>query len=198
MIFLTSDTHFNHANIIKYCKRPFASAEEMDETIIERWNKLVHPMDTVYHLGDFALVDHKVYETDKQQIEYIKNIVRRLNGSIRIIFGSHDKETIKAKHLFQEYYHKGTVLEISATSVPIFLSHCAMLTWERRCYGALHFFGHSHSGPSKKMLCQQNSCDVGVDAWDFYPVELSEAMKRARSEEGKLTVIDQFDNISEQ
>ena len=46
-VFFTSDTHFNHANIIKYCKRPFASVEEMNGEMISRWNKVVRPRDTV-------------------------------------------------------------------------------------------------------------------------------------------------------
>ena len=56
-VWVTSDTHFNHANIIKYCNRPFSSVEEMNETIIANWNKVVSEDDMVYHLGDFALGD---------------------------------------------------------------------------------------------------------------------------------------------
>jgi calcineurin-like phosphoesterase family protein len=54
-VFFTSDTHFNHANIISYCSRPFSSADEMNREIIARWNAVVGPEDTVYHLGDFAM-----------------------------------------------------------------------------------------------------------------------------------------------
>jgi calcineurin-like phosphoesterase family protein len=53
-VFFTSDTHFGHANIIKYCGRPFASVEEMNRELIARWNAVVGPRDTVYHLGDRA------------------------------------------------------------------------------------------------------------------------------------------------
>jgi calcineurin-like phosphoesterase family protein len=55
-IFFTSDTHFNHKNIIKLCNRPFTSIEEMNEKIIENWNNIVKPEDIVWHLGDFALI----------------------------------------------------------------------------------------------------------------------------------------------
>ena len=51
----TADTHFGHGNVIRYCERPFASVEEMDEVLIENWNYVIRPKDTIYHLGDFTL-----------------------------------------------------------------------------------------------------------------------------------------------
>src|SRR3972149_2927673 len=79
-IFFTSDTHFNHANIIKYCGRPFGSVDEMNREMITRWNAVVDPEDTVYHLGDFAL--GKVSEWPA--------IFRQLNGSKKILIrGNH-------------------------------------------------------------------------------------------------------------
>ena len=86
-IWVTSDTHFNHANIIKYCNRPFSSVEEMNETIIANWNKVVSERDIVYHLGDFALGDKSL----------IPNILRRLNGCIKVIMGNHDNLDIMLK-----------------------------------------------------------------------------------------------------
>ena len=50
-----SDTHFSHTNIIRYTGRPFQSVNEMDERLIENWNALVEPQDTVFFLGDFGL-----------------------------------------------------------------------------------------------------------------------------------------------
>jgi calcineurin-like phosphoesterase family protein len=70
-IFFTSDTHFGHQNIIDFCDRPWRTADEMNEALIERWNRLVGPNDTIYHLGDFAM---------KIRDDEIRAIVRRLNG----------------------------------------------------------------------------------------------------------------------
>jgi calcineurin-like phosphoesterase family protein len=50
----TADTHLGHDNIRIRCKRPFLTIEEMDNTIINNWNKLVNGDDMVYILGDFT------------------------------------------------------------------------------------------------------------------------------------------------
>lgn len=84
-IFAISDTHFSHTNAWEKFKlpngdplRPFTSTEEMDETMVERWNAKVKPGDHVYHLGDCAI--------SKRGLE----IVRRLNGKKRLVRGNHD------------------------------------------------------------------------------------------------------------
>lgn len=83
--FIISDTHFSHASILTFVDsaggkvRPgFASAEEMDEYMVDRWNAVVKPHDKVYHLGDVAM---------KKQFV---SIVNRLNGKKRLIMGNHD------------------------------------------------------------------------------------------------------------
>ena len=55
-VFFTSDTHFYHANIINFCKRPFANVETMNEALIENWNAVVGANDIVFHLGDFCFI----------------------------------------------------------------------------------------------------------------------------------------------
>ena len=55
-VYFTADTHFSHKNILLYENRPYQSIEEMDNDLIEKWNKTVGKNDTVYHLGDFVLV----------------------------------------------------------------------------------------------------------------------------------------------
>lgn len=56
-IFATSDLHFGHAGIIRYCARPFAGVAAMDERLVDLWNETVRPQDTVWVLGDVALGD---------------------------------------------------------------------------------------------------------------------------------------------
>lgn len=69
-IYLIADTHFNHTNIIKYCDRPFNNVKEMNETIINNWNKVIGKDDIVYHLGDLGL----------GSFDELKGIFDRLNG----------------------------------------------------------------------------------------------------------------------
>lgn len=76
-IWFTADHHFGHARIIELAARPFASVEAMDELMIEKWNARVAPGDLVYHVGDFAFVDHIPY-------------LSRLKGQKRLIVGNHD------------------------------------------------------------------------------------------------------------
>ena len=81
MEWVTSDNHFGHSAIIKYCNRPFKDAKHMNNVMIKRWNRVVKPDDTVYHLGDFALC------SKKQKIK----IFNQLNGHKILILGNHDK-----------------------------------------------------------------------------------------------------------
>jgi calcineurin-like phosphoesterase family protein len=78
----TSDTHFSHANIIRYTNRPFTSVDEMNARLIERWNERVAPSDEVWHLGDLALG-----RDITRQIER----TARLNGRRRLVPGNHDR-----------------------------------------------------------------------------------------------------------
>lgn len=83
--FVISDTHFGHTNSWEKFKladgsplRPFTSTEEMDETMIERWNAKVKPGDTVYHLGDVVINQKSLH------------LVSRLNGRKILVRGNHD------------------------------------------------------------------------------------------------------------
>ena len=54
-VYVTSDMHCGHSKIIEYCNRPFASVEEMNETLINNWNKKIPDDGIVFDLGDFAI-----------------------------------------------------------------------------------------------------------------------------------------------
>lgn len=84
----TSDTHFNHANIISSCHRPFNSLEHMNETLIANWNNVVQRNDIVFHLGDFSFGGAAQWA----------KIRSRLNGRIYLIVGNHDKKNLRQSY----------------------------------------------------------------------------------------------------
>ena len=161
-IFFTADNHFGHSNIIRHCARPFASALEMNEVMIERWNSVVKPKDQVYHLGDVSVL----------RPEKTREILDRLNGKIYLIRGNHDKS---AEHKLccdrfewiKDYYFLKLPNNIS-----IALMHYAMRVWNKSHYGSWHLYAHSHGNLKipPELLC----LDVGVDAWDFTPVSFEQ------------------------
>jgi calcineurin-like phosphoesterase family protein len=142
--FFTADTHFGHANIIKYCNRPFASVEEQDETLIANWNRLVKPGDHVFHLGDFCM--------HGDLSEYRK----RLNGKITLIRGNHDKLKAAEETLFEGVHD---LLRVQMCGADFILCHYAMRVWDKSHWNSFHLYGHSHG----HMEPYGKSMDVGVD-----------------------------------
>jgi calcineurin-like phosphoesterase family protein len=162
-VFFTSDTHFGHANIIKYCNRPYKTVDEMDEDLIRSWNSVVGKHDTVYHLGDFSMKPADYY-------------ISRLNGHIHLIIGNHEKEALKVRGRFASVHD---LHSIKHGEQGIILCHYAMRVWNKSHHGYWHLYGHSHGtlpdDPNSKSL------DVGVDCWNFAPVsmeQLTQAMSR--------------------
>lgn len=159
-IWFTSDTHFGHARIIELAPRPFSSVDEMDEIMIENWNKLVKPQDFIYHLGDFAFADHTPY-------------LDRLNGKKTLILGNHDhsNRVKKAKGWDEIVTLKEMYLPCSTFVV---LCHYSMRVWNRSHHGTIHLYGHSHG----TLPGDSQSCDVGVDCWELKPVALEQIKER--------------------
>ena len=94
-IWVTSDTHFGHENIIKSCNRPFSNVEEMNEALIKNWNGVVKDGDTVWHLGDVMM-------GDRGKMPYI---LPRLNGKKYLIPGNHDNYTDDLFRHFAKVVH---------------------------------------------------------------------------------------------
>ena len=101
--FVISDTHFNHNNIINYCKRPFNNVLEMNRRLIENWNNIVTNDDTVFHVGDFGFGSR----------EMLSDILRMLNGKKILIIGNHDIQKVNAniKLGFNDVYKKEFILD---------------------------------------------------------------------------------------
>lgn len=174
MLWFTSDHHFGHANCIKYCNRPFSSIEEMDQALIDRWNEIVGPKDTVWHLGDFTLGTWGIAD------KYLK----QLQGNIQIL-GSlfhHDRRWIpnpgdrlktKTGWLYVRQCVEAIEYDLAGygpENCAIILCHYPFAVWDRKHYGSWHLHGHSHG----KYKGEGKILDVGVDCHNFYPVSLEQ------------------------
>jgi calcineurin-like phosphoesterase family protein len=187
--FFTSDTHFNHANILKYCPgRKYASIDAMNRDFIERWNARVLPWDIVWHLGDFALGSQ----------EDAAAIFKALNGFEKhLILGNHDRTatqmramgwTSVAKGLTTPWRPDGMVLRLAhhpqtcerldAMGVELQLCGHVHQSWSRaNTRTAVDKMGRSYvkgqPDPKGRVL------NVGVDARDFEPKTLREILDQA-------------------
>lgn len=159
MIYFISDTHFSHKNIIKYSNRPFDSTKEMNECLIQNWNRTVqNTNDTVYFLGDFIFAQ-------KNQPEKAMDIIKLLNGQIKFTHGNHDYIHYNAlPYMYNVDFEVVPDLHtIHAYNTSYTLCHYPMRAWNKSHYGTIHLFGHVH-GHIKDFENNLNSFDVGVDA----------------------------------
>jgi calcineurin-like phosphoesterase family protein len=156
--YFTSDMHFGHANIIKYCNRPFSSVGEMNEGLVKRHNTIVTPEDTVYYLGDMCFGEFDL---------------TRLNGRKVLIIGNHDPLSLVSKY-FKESYHYLELKGILPKQRALQLFHYPIESWNGKFHGSIHLHGHSHGTCDNTGLLR---FDVGVDCWDMSPVHIDQILE---------------------
>lgn len=171
-LWLISDTHFSHANILTFTDaagvriRPeFDNVTQMDEAMIDRWNAVVKPSDHVYHLGDITMLRGAA----RRQVE---PLLRRLNGHKRLVLGNHD---LNSAEWYLQFFEKVMAIRVldnwALTHIPI---HPESLG---RFKGNIH--GHLHANrvmlsPHHPDLRYRNVC---VEHTAYAPVAL-EAVTR--------------------
>jgi calcineurin-like phosphoesterase family protein len=194
-VFFTSDLHFNHANIIKYCQRPFASVWVMNEALIKRFNETVGQSDTVYILGDLAMGDDL-------------SCAARLNGRKFLLLGNHDSlspeayEDIGIEVIYEngspaeEFRYKG--FRLVHSPLPVMCKVFPDIRDIPDSYRAAQragvlnkvttpcICGHVHNRFRKL----GNFVNVGVEVWDYRPT-LFEAVVEAFHEPDSLLDIHQ-------
>lgn len=176
-IFFCSDTHFCHNQPFLYEPRGFSSIEEMNEQIIENWNKIVPKNGITYLLGDTMLNDNE------KGIECFK----QLNGQIFLIFGNHESEA-RRNLLFSECRDKMLggwyAYQIKYSKMTIYMSHYPTLTAN---YDDKHFSQHvlalhGHTHQQTNFLSPSNPFmyHVGVDSHNCTPVHIDEIITEIR------------------
>jgi len=158
MKWFTSDQHFGHENIIKYCKRPFSSVKHMEEEIIKRFNERVKEGDTVYILGDFT------FRNNKER----KDLMSKLNGNLIFIEGNHDKDRSCPLYSGIIKYGDGHFACICHNPIDRLSPYQVVL------------HGHVHKLWKAKVDEGIIYINVGVDVNNFYPVSIEEIDKQVR------------------
>lgn len=161
--YVISDLHFSHKNIIKYCNRPFSSANEMNRVLFENWNKVVKPEDDIFFLGDFMMGGSTYKE------KHFNNVYNSLNGNKTFIQGNHDSPS--------EHFVKENMVIIEYDNKEIILTHRPLPNWELisedNSTPSFHLFGHIH----QKQINVKNSYNCSVEVNDYKPIHIDEILK---------------------
>lgn len=182
-VYIISDTHFSHANIIKYCNRPFESVEQMNRVLIDRWNAVVTPDDTVIHLGD-------VFWSYRDACE----LTWRLNGRKMLVRGNHDWDVLRMRELGFGCVTTGKldywVESFHGRSIMCAHSPRAIPTWKEKendHNGAsiVRLCGHEHNNApifirwvrdkrdvARPVMAMNMSCEY----WDYKPARIEDVI----------------------
>lgn len=166
-LFFTSDTHWGHFNISKYCHRPFNSRSEMDNALIDNWNKVVPQDGIVVHCGDFML-------PHKEDIKEYEKILKKLNGNILLCRGNHDRIPLSIERQGKLIAVVDIVM-VYVDGIKIMASHYPMLAYP----ADYQVFGHIHTlsdgtcygidGDVNNRM-RKTQYDVGVDQNKYKPI----------------------------
>lgn len=166
MKFVTSDTHFFHDSLLgnsDFAPRPFASVDEMNQTIVTHWNEKVGENDLVYHLGDVALY---FFKPQRDAYQAIFELLDLLHGHLVMIKGNHDSRAL-FKYLESKNYVFNGMPKFQFEDVGVllkynhrqyYLTHYPLMLGIAPQITNLHGHIHHYSVPIKENI------NVGIDA----------------------------------
>lgn len=161
-IFLSSDLHLNHGNMITYAKRPFEDVNHMNDEIIKRFNKKIQNDDTLIIVGDFCFCNTRGGKIGEGGLENSKYWLNKINGNKILIRGNHDPNNkLKTRILSMTF-------DIAGMN--------AFIVHNPKDYNKnykINICGHVHEEWKIKFIEDVLLINVGVDVWDFYPVDLN-------------------------
>ncbi|MCJ2044983.1 metallophosphoesterase [Methylobacterium sp. J-078] len=165
--FFTADTHFGDAPLVQRRRTAFGSVDAHDAALIARWNAVVGPDDSVWHLGDFAAGASRAH---------CAAVFARLNGVKRLVRGNHDTNRVLDLPWAEPPVESAriTAQDGRGRAWRLFLSHYPHRSWPGFWRETRHLYGHTHAC----LPDTSRACDVGADAWDYRPVELATLLAR--------------------
>ena len=169
--FITSDIHFSHTNIMKFCpeSRKFRDVTDMDESIIRIWNSTVGVDDLTYILGDVAFCP----------APKAISIVSRLNGRKILIKGNHDSKLVKDPAFCKQFEEVVDYKRMTHNGQGIVMFHYPIWEWDQMHRGAVHFHGHLHARPTG---IEGRIFDVAMDGNNCVPYDMDQLIARVIKE----------------
>jgi calcineurin-like phosphoesterase family protein len=160
-VWVWSDQHFGHFNIIRYTDRPFHATEEMNETMYANYLARVQPDDLVLFGGDVSF----------GALEIARERLRALPGEKILVLGNHefDGGGFRKHHVFDVttmsfvFSHPHTQASVLVTHVPV---DDALLP-----KGVINLHGHTH-----RHTCGPRHINMSVEHMDFGPMLLSDLL----------------------
>lgn len=175
--YITSDLHFGHSNIKKFCPVTRArfgeNTDHMNEQMIKEWNEIVEPEDLTYILGDVAFMSAPL----------AARLLSRMNGSKILIEGNHDHKALRDVSFRNCFTEVHKYLEIVHNGTKVCMFHYPIAEWNQMHRGSVHFHGHLHGNPNG--LDGYRALDVGMDATGWIVLEMDDAIARAMRGEPK-------------
>lgn len=170
MDFVTSDLHFGHKNIMKYCPKTrghYNDVDHMNSDMIRMWNQIVSPDDHTYILGDVSFAN----------LAQTVSILNSLNGIKTLISGNHDRKLLKQKEFIDCFVDVQNYYSIRVDKIGVVMFHYPIHEWDEAHKGAVHLHGHCHGTPSG--LEHYRCRDVGFDATGKIVIPLNEIITDA-------------------
>ena len=165
MKYFTADLHLGHANILKYCNRPFDNTDEMDAVISNNIFETLDPHDELYIVGDLTF-DERI------AADFFAVLQGTCRAYVHYIWGNHDKGRVRrAIKDVADSVHERMYLKINERK--IVLDHFAGRVWRDSHFGSWQLYGHTHAGLKPK----GKQYDVGVDNNDFQLVSLDQVIE---------------------
>lgn len=178
-LFVISDLHMGHWNIVRYCNRPFKSLDEMNSKLIHNYNERVKPEDMVYNLGDFCFKNTPGGKEGEGSLERADHWRSKLNGQMVLLRGNHDRNNSAKGYIDRMYITYGT-FNIELAHRPEDLKRDADFS----------LCGHVHDkwkhiwidllgakAPEPQLLSDPHLViNCGVDVWNFRPVHMDEIL----------------------
>lgn len=152
-VYIWSDQHFGHENIIKYSNRPFRDKYDMDQQLVIAHNEVVGENDICLWLGDIAFM-----KNGKANF-----VLRQCNGYKILIVGNHDMQKKQLKKLDVDEFH--LTYEIKLGSITYLFTHYPL---DEVPPNTINVHGHTHTEGDQSDL----HINVSVEQINYTPISL--------------------------